>query len=549
MSPRIICLLIAGLLVRQIVAQDSSIGFLDLEVPPLKIGKNTPIVPEAATYLGNSTAFGIALLEANRLEREHRVDFVVLSVDFVSFSADPPGAASELARTLHGLTVHRILVLAGPCLKSAATRKAYGQFIGFLKQDLPQHEVSDLTGQSLSAGAFTLIGLDTGILASSDPSIRDKELSRAAGAVTHSSAALLFASIESLPKSPLEARSLFDSPIWRKLPDEERVTGIFVSALGDIPQNGPLFPAPGKNPEESKLHITPRLASASKAPARGILFARAGRDARATSDPIWISWNGPGLRDQENVLIEAELLEKNGEYAEAYKKYSDAIKSKDPHVQAFAEAGLRRTDKALQSSWEKWKAKSQLVRLAVERWRDALITIAFLIVAGLVILGRYYAHGPARIDVPKKLSEEAPAELFMFHVIDGVRTRRRASGVWRSLPAAAKTTESEIDIDLAPEAAQSIAEELGEVEVPGLDLKAVAKLLKWVLSVVNYFSWKVEISLWGTTSQCIVYARLRFGPFTRFAWMQPTSVTGPMKPSAAAWQLVCDVIDSGVRIR
>jgi hypothetical protein len=568
MSPRIICLLVAGLLVRQIVAQDRSIGFLDLEVPPLKIEKNSPIVPQAANYLDNATAFGISILEANRLEGEHRVDFIVLSVDFVPFGSDPAASASELARTLHGLTVHRILVLAGPCLRSPATRKAYGQFIAALKQNLPRHDVSDLTGQTLQAGDFTLVGLDTGILASSNPPDLDKEVSRAAGAVARGSAALLFASIESLPKTPLEAKSLFQSPAWPKLVAEERLAGIFVSALGDVPQNGPLFPAPGKEPEGGKLHITPRLSSAAKAPARGLLFARAGRDARATSDPIWISWNGPGLRDQENVLIEAQLLEKNGEYEEANKKYGAAIKSKDQHIQAFAEAGFRRTDEALQSWWEKWKAKSQFVRLAAERWRDALIAIAFLIVAGLLVFVRYWAHGPARIELPKKLSVDAPAELFMFHVIDAVRTRRQSSAAWRSLAEETGTREFEITLDLAPgvaqniarpkidvdvnfapDAAQSIADELGEVEVPGLDLKAVAKLLKWVLSVVNYFSWKVEVSLWGTESQCIAYARLRFGPVTEFAWMQPTSVTGPMTPSAAAWQLVCDVIDSGVRIR
>jgi hypothetical protein len=548
MTPRIIVVVVAGLLVQQLAAQDRSIGFVQLEVPAIPAEISSTKVPEAADYLANSTAFGIAILEANRLELQHRLDFMVLAVDFSSFKADPAIAAKDLARSLRASTVHRIFLLAGPCLKSPPTRRDYGRFLAALQKELPRHSVADLTGKAATAGDFTLIGLDTALLDSS-PSLRERELARAAGTTERTAASLVFASVESLPKPPIEAQSLWDSKEWRRLVGDARVGGIFVSALGDIPQNGPTFPAPGRNMPENKLHFIPRLSSAARSPARGILFVRSARNAHVTSEPIWISWNGAGFRDQQNVAIEGELKEKNKEYEEAYSKYREAMKSKDPHIQAQAEAGLRRTDEALQSPWESWKRRSEIVKALAERWRDLLIAGAVVAILILIPIWRYLAHGAARVELAKKLSDDAPAELLMFYIIDAAKVIRQSSGTWNRVPAGLQTPKSEIDVDMAPDTARKIADELGEIEVPGLDLKTVTKFLKWILSVWSYFSWQLEISLWGTEPQCVVYARLRFGWRTEGAWMEPTSATGAMALSAAAWQLVCDVIGSGVEIR
>ena len=57
------------------------------------------------------------------------------------------------------------------------------------------------------------------------------------------------------------------------------------------------------------------------------------------------------------------------------------------------------------------------------------------------------------LELPKK-PPMMLIERIMFHVIDAVRTRSQSSAVWRDLPVAAKG--SEIDVDLAPEAAQGV---------------------------------------------------------------------------------------------
>src|SRR5437899_918732 len=100
---------------RGALAQSRSVGFVQFEAPSLHVDDIKPTVREGAHYVDNATTLGWAVLEANRIELQHRLDFAVIAVDFAVFQPDPHVAAAELARFARGLTVARLYILAGPC--------------------------------------------------------------------------------------------------------------------------------------------------------------------------------------------------------------------------------------------------------------------------------------------------------------------------------------------------------------------------------------------------------------------------------------------------
>lgn len=523
------CLLSAIRLVGQ------SIGFVQMEAPGLWGDRAGSAIRDAAVYVDNASGLGWGVLEANRLELQHRMDFVVITLDFGAFKPDPQAAALELARLLRGLATRRIFIQAGPCLRSPEVRVRYGRFVGLLRQLLPLHDVMDLSGQTYEVGDFTLIGVDSGYLESQDTERKSREFGRIAKSLGKSRDALLFTVLEKIPMDEkINLSTIYKDDRWRRSADDPKIAGVFVSVLGKTPQTGPIFPVPGKTQAKAKLHIVPRLDATTDAPGRGVLFVRAARDGKVSSDPLWMrpAWADEDA-DLRNLVIDAELRERNGDFDAAYKLYDGALKSKDPHVRATAEAGLRRTDEALQGTWEKWKAESVVARWLANHWRDFLVG---LIAALAFAAGRaYFSRKRVQLSIPNKLSTTAPAELFWFHFLDSMTAIR---AIWSAVPLGLPTPQG-LSLDLAPSVGKTIAEDLADVKLAGLDVGA---FVKWFLVLWGYFSWRIEISVYGTEAQTIAYARLCWAFYTRRIWMKPTSSTGPLDVQSAAWALACAVI-------
>jgi hypothetical protein len=527
---------VAALGVTAAMAQDGrSIGFAVFEVPGLRFDKAAQVV-DGGLYVEHVNALSWAVLETNRLELQHGVDFAVLLMDFCVFTADPKEAAADVARLARGLTVKRIYLVAGPCLRNEETRSRYSLFVAALKASMPGYQVVDLSGKTERRDEFTLIGLNTVALTPDGDS--GPELPRVERDMADGKTALLFAVIEKLPKDgKLDARSLWTGKRWASIVTRPNLAGVFLSVLSETPQTGPWFPAPGKEVPLSLVRVTPRLDPAVDNPIRGLLYARAARNGKAAAAASWMALPGEPL-DLENVLREAGLNEEYGEYKPAFDLYKEALKSKDVHVRARAAAGLRRTYEALQGSWEQWKSELAPARWVNRHWPTAAL-LATLLLGFLVYR---WNISEARVDMATKLGTDAPTELFMIHMIDAAKV---IPAIWGGIPASLPGRKG-LDVTLETEPGKNVAEELEGLKIPGVDVQAI---LKWLLFIWRYASWRLEMRVFGTATRAVVYARLRFAWYTRRVYTEPISTTGPMDVRAAAWTLICDLIVDRVRLK
>ena len=525
---------VAALLMQSIgLAQSQSIGFVQFEAPALRVKEPLASVQEGAKFVDNATAFGWAILKANSLELEHRIDFAVITVDFGVFKFDPPLAALELARLARGLTVNRIYILTGPCLRTPEMRRHFAEFVSDLQKALPLHRVSDLTGHTEPLGEFRLVGLDVAALSSGD----SQELSRIGKDVAAGRPTLLFASVEKTPgKGTLIPESLWRFPEWVKAANQPNVSGIFLSVLGPVPQAGASFPSPGNKLPVSMIRVAPRLDTEAVGPGRGLLFVRAARDGHVDAAPIWMPSPEEPI-DRQNSMFEAGLKERNGEYADAYKLYNDAIQSKDAYVRAQADAGLRRTNAALQGWWERWKSEFPPARWSSHHWLEMVILASLL----LAFVSYRWMDGTT-VKMASKLGDDSPAALFMMEFIDSVNA---IPTIWRGVPLGAGGNLYP-KVALSTDAANEIAKQLEGLKVPGVDVQAI---LKWLQFLSVYFSWRLEFSVYGTAAQTVVYARRCFMSYTSEVWLQPSSTTGPFSAARVARALASDVIWSGVRLK
>jgi hypothetical protein len=507
------------------------IGFVQFEAPSLHIGGTTTAVREAAQYVGDATTFGWSVLESNRIDLERHLDFAIIGLDFGRFDQEPRSAAAELASMIRGLTVTRVYVVAGASLGSDKVRSRYNEFVTEFKTALPRHQVIDLSGKSDRLEEYTLVGLDVSALNSEDTRVRDNELSRVERDVASGHVVLLFACL-SRPGADgkLEATTLWKNPRWSAVAQNPNLRGIFVNIIGA----GTPSASANNTPLDSLLRGVPPLYLSSDGLGRGLLSVRVALDGQVATVPRFMGTVGAQI-EGEGTLFEGALKEQNGDYEVAYGLYREALKSKDAVVRMQAEAGLRRTNSAKQGWWERWKSELLAVRWLSNHWVEAAV-VALLLLAFLSI--RLLQHR-VRVEMASKLTPDSPAELFMLNFIDSANV---IPTIWNGMPASIAAS-SGLDVALSNETGKAIAKELSELKIPGIDVQS---FLKWVLFLWRYPSWRMELSVFGTPAQTVVYARLRFAWYTKQVWMQPTSSTGPLDVRASAWALVCDLMMSRV---
>ena len=517
-----------------VAAQSGNVRFVQFGAPDLENPGKAPGVTEAARYLEKLTALGWAVLETNRLDLRNRLDFVVISMDAGASEADSASVAMEYARVFNALTVSRLYLLASKPLSQGNSR--WMEFVSSLQSSLPSREVIDLSGTTVRSSGFTLVGLWSA--ASSSPSLpeRKAELARITKNIVAGSPALIFASLPISPQNNNpEAPSLWPIPEWEGLIRKADVCGAFAFSASGLLRIPPSSPAKDRGSSTPRTYLAPGLSTDSGA--NGLLYVRAGRDCRVDAVPFWM-----GREDDfagEGTLPEAGIKEQDGEYQAAYDLYKESMKSNDPDVRVRAEAGLRRTDEALQGFRERWKSEFPPAHWFSHHWRE--VSVAALLLA--IYLAVTFTRQRARVEMAAKLGEEAPAELFMLHFIDAGNV---IHGIWAGTPGTIPEPKSKVNVTFSTRSAEAIADGLKELKIPGVDLQG---LFKWVPLVWRWMSWRLELSVYGTEAQTVVYARLRFAGRTHRTWMQPTSLSGPLDVRGASWALMCDVIWSGVRLR
>ena len=251
----------------------------------------------------------------------------------------------------------------------------------------------------------------------------------------------------------------------------------------------------------------------------GIMLVSLNADGRIETRPILLfNRFSEEQRDLQDVLIQAEEDEKNKDYAAAYKKYGDALKSKDPDIRASADAGFHRDGAKLRGRWERLRRDSIAVDWLAKHWVDIL---GAGILAGILLCWQYFRY--RRVDIPifrspTKLNDDAPAELFVLCIYREIKLIRDSWGAATSL----KRTAIGL-LALGGDVPEEVLEDL-----PKLIGESSASAVKLVFFFWRYFSWHVESSVYGTEENAAVYVKVCWGWKTRASWVIPEVGKEPM---------------------
>ncbi len=473
-------------------------------------------------YVRNLSVLTAAILETNHIAREHPLDFVVLSGSAEVLPPDPKMAADIAGRFFATLDANRIVLALNP-----AARAPSGWRESFARQfasAMPGKELKDIEGAVFSLNGITFTAVDSGALTSKNPTLSKAELDRVEAALNQAKAMILFAPSVAT-SSKVTAGSLWplsapDEKQWSNLLKNPHLAGIVVNGDGSPADVHPtaLPPSGDKTTvvaQDVPVYRLPTLDKGNGKPDSPLALSVLVIDAagRIETRPVfWTNGFSEDARDLDSTLIQAGVSEEDEDYEAAYKQYGEALKSKDAGVRNRAEAGLRRTNEKLQSPWEEWKRKSVIVGWVVKHERD--IAIAILLGCGILIavIVRYRRRSEANISVPTKLSEAAPAELFLLCI---QREMRQIRDIWAAAGSPLKTKRN-FELNPAPEKAEGILEDL-----PKLIGETPTSVVKVIFFFWRYFAWRVESSVFGTEEDSAVYVKLCWGWRTEASWLLP----------------------------
>jgi hypothetical protein len=479
-------------------------------------------------YVRNLSVLTAAILETNHIAREHPLDFVVLSGSTQVLPVDPTMAADLAGRFFATLDANRIVLALdmAPGVPSSWRET----FARQLAAAMPGKELKDIEGPVFSLNGITFTAVDSGALTSKNATLSKAELDRVDAALKHAKTLILFtqsvATSSKVTAGSLWALSAPDEVQWSNLLKNANLAGIMVSGEGSpadvhptaIPKSADKMAATHNVP----VYFLPTLDKGSGKPdsVRGLTILVMDAAGQIETRPLfWANGFSEEARDLQSTLIQASVSEGDEDYETAYKQYAEALKSKDAGVRSQAEAGLRRTNEKLQSPWEVWKRDSVIVGLVAKHAKD--ITIAVLLGCGILTVGivRYRRRSEASLNVPTKLSEAAPAELFRLCILREMRGIRE---VW-SVAGSTLKTKGEFELDPAPEKAKGVLEDL-----PNLIGETPTSIVKSIFFFWRYFAWSVESSIYGTEQNCTVYVKLCWGWRTEASWVLPLAEGEPI---------------------
>jgi hypothetical protein len=506
--------------VHVLVGHAQTIRAVLIQVPDIR----EPRVGDAqddARYVRSLSALTAAIVETNHIVKEHPLDFVILSGNADLLPSDPKHASEVAGRLFAALDVNRIIL----ALDSTATTPSSwrGAFRSQFAIAIPGKELEDIEEGVFSSHEIAFIAVDSRALTSKIPAVSKGELDRIEAALNQAKPTILFAPSVFAP-SNATADSLWtlgapDASRWQKLLKNPHLAGIVVPSDGSSADVHPISRTPADDERMVPKHDVPvyrlpTLGGGEKFDLQpGLAVLAVDVAGHIETRPVfWRNGFSDEARDLQGVLIMAGVSEGDKDYQAAYKQYGEALKSKDADVRSEAEAGLRRTNERLESPWEKWKRGSVVVGAVAERARDIAIGILLGCVVLIVGIARYRRRSEASISVSVKLSEAAPAELFVLCI---QREMREIRTIWEAAGSPMKTSH-ELELDPAADKVENVLDDL-----PKLIGETPTSVLKLILFFWKYFAWRVESSVYGSEENSAVYVRLCWGWHTEASWILP----------------------------
>jgi hypothetical protein len=505
------------------MGQAQTITCVQIHVPDIRQSKPGDTV-DAARYVRSLSDLTAAVLETNTIALERPVDFVVLTGNSDSLPDDPTAAASAVAGPLAAVDINTIILAfdSGSSALSGSWRPAFARQ---LSAELPNKTIWDIHEQVIEVKGVKIGAFRAEAMKSSDLSRRNAELDRIQSDLAFGRSTILFAS-SSAPPDKVISGALWPltGPYqvkWEELENDRRLIAVFVdqsrNALDVHPSASPLTPVQDSGFKRHIFYGLPSIGAPDSAPesSRGILLIALNGEGLIETRPIALSnrFDEEG-RDLHGTLLQASLSEGDGDYENSYKLYGEALKSKDAGIRNAAEAGLRRVNGDLQEPWERWKRKSVVLDWIGSRWVDLCLGLALAILLSGRIAVRYFGRASPRFSMPVKLSQEAPAELFLLCVY---RQMKEIRDTWRDAKTPLKS-ERDLDISLAPDASNEVLEGL-----PKLIGETSTSTLKLIFFFWRYFAWRVESSVYGNEENAAVYVKLCWGWSTKASWIIPSA--------------------------
>jgi hypothetical protein len=524
-----------------VFGRSQSITFVHVQIPNVREASPTS-TQDSERYVRNLSALCATVLEINRVSIHQPLDFVVMSGNTESMPQDPKVAADVLVRLLGGLSPNTVLFALD------VPRSLNGQwptvFFTELNSRLSNKKIVDLRSQPMLLHGINLADVNSVAMMSKQSAERDSELKRLAAILSTGPPAVFFAT-STAPSASVMSGSLWplagaEKTNMSALLQNPKLLAAFVS-VGQPAST--LYPTLATQKTETGflgerhiIYILPSLEEPYDQPgaSHGIMLISLSPQGRVETRPISLfNRFSEEPRDLQDALIQAEVNEKDEEYATAYKLYADALKSKDTEIRSSAEAGLHRMDAKLQGYWERLQRDSVVVGWITKHWADISFAVP-LIAAVLFWMGfRYRGRALPVFRAPKKLSDDAPAELFVLCIY---RQMLEIRDTWRTAQnpknsdlvfSDVSLVEEGLDVDTALSLGEDIPEKMLD-ELPKLVGENPASALKLVFFFWRFFSWHVESSVYGTEENAAVYVRVCWGWKTKATWALPAVGGEPM---------------------
>jgi hypothetical protein len=547
-------------------------------------GKHRSVQAGYEDYLDNRSSLEWAVYQVDGLAAKGKcIDFVTFTGDFGIEDVDPKQAASEVAPFFRALVVKKILIVPGNNDLKDENPGDIGRFQAFmtqLAQLVPDHEIKDLTQRTETINGFRLIGLNSASFKNQNGKSRvvnsttqSAEMQRVEGEIQPNQPTLIFTHVPNL-EDPYRGESNevhnawnLDPGIqaqWDRIINKDEVLGVFAGHFHDArrtvyqqdyswAENKPTAV------EGRKTWVAPPLAvkfqTEAKLQARGLLLVTASGDGRVVAAPKWFGYADlDAIPDKESVLLQAETEANRGHWGRAFSFYSQALSSTDRAVHAAAEEGYFHTREQVDHS-----------HLLKRRIWTALIILAILTIVAVISRlavnsKRERDQGRLVIEVPTKITTDAPVELFGAALVEAseeIRGVYRKEEQRRSLGLSDEETGSLFRVlsgagDVLKQLADSIP------DVRGVKVGKIIERIPYMYRFIFKLRLECSLGIYDNGATACVQASLWFrwrAVRTWVEWAKATEAGSAAEPTrvaavkALAWKVASDILSRELTIK
>lgn len=542
------------------------------------------LLPQAALeeFLDNRTALEWAVLQVNRLQSSGKhIDFVAITGDFgldVPKNGPIP-SLDDYAVPLNALIVKMIVVVPGNNDLVGEKPADIGRFRTFVKDlqaRMPDHDIVDLTQTTVTVNHIRLVGLDSAsfknaggneMLANRAEQL--KEMTRLAGEIKPDQPHIIFTHIPDVEdpyrgskQDQIHGAWQVDKSVaeaWSRIIDSKEVIGVFAGHFHDPRRTiyGQDFSWTSEKPDAvvaRKTWIAPPLAAKfqenAEPQARGFLLVTAAASGGVTATPYWY-----GFATQTSLAVDkaADLLignedAKDEDWQKAALAYERALDSSDPGVRALAADGYQKARAQMRTIWWRQKLLNRIRTYFEENWIEFALKLAFIVLLALVVLHyrarlRLLLRGWLRtrtspiIMTPAKYTSDAPVDLFAAEISAASENLRAVLAMAAAAPIVHSRRGSSMTLYLPSQGFQLAIDSLPDVK--GINLGKFATLL---LSMLRFFSWRIESGLATANNQAVAVASLRHGWRIDTTWRVSGSLSSPVDLEALSRELAYNIL-------